>query len=83
MANTLPFITDQMKGESGAELSAIVDWFLWIEALSLAIAAIICCYTCEYNICIPVVHCNSIISIYPALLYVKIKYPRNRSDLKY
>ena len=47
MANTLPFITDQMIGASGAELSATVDWFLWIEVLSLAIAAIICCYTCE------------------------------------
>ena len=44
MANTLPFITDQMIGASGTELSATVDW---IEALSLAIPAIIGYYTGE------------------------------------
>ena len=56
IANTLPFITDQMIGASGAELSATVDWFLWIEALSLAIPAIIGCYTGEST--------NAIVSVF-------------------
>ena len=43
-ANTLPFITDQMIGASGAELSAAVDWYFWIVTVPLATTTVICCY---------------------------------------
>ena len=44
LANTLPFITDQMIGASGTELSAVVDWYFWTENISFAISIIFSCY---------------------------------------
>ena len=44
LANTLPFITDQMIGASGTELSAAVDWYFWTENISFAISIIFSCY---------------------------------------
>lgn len=41
IANTLPFITDQMIGASGAELSAAVDWSYWVSNIPFAITAIV------------------------------------------
>ena len=43
-ANTLPFITDQMIGASGAELSAAVDWYFWVATVPLAMTSVIRCY---------------------------------------
>ena len=47
IANTLPYITDQMIGASGDELSAAVDWYYWIYWLSAAIPPIVHCYIDE------------------------------------
>ena len=47
VANSLPFITDQMIGASGDELSAAVDWYYWIYWLSAPIPPIVHCYIDE------------------------------------
>ena len=41
IANALPFITDQMIGASGDELSAAVDWSYWVSNTPFAITAIV------------------------------------------
>ena len=46
-ANILPFITDQMIGASGAELSVAVDWYYWMERISFVIPSITGCYIGE------------------------------------
>ena len=43
-ANSLPFITDQMIGASGDELSAAVDWYYFVISILFTITAIIDCY---------------------------------------
>ena len=45
--NALPFITDQMIGASGAELSAAVDWYYFIESIPFAIVVTIHYYIDE------------------------------------
>ena len=47
IANTLPYITDQMIGASGDELSAAVDWYYWSTNIPFAITEIVDCYTDE------------------------------------
>ena len=46
-ANTLPFITDQMIGASGDELSAAIDWYYWVCSIPFVITVIVHCYTDE------------------------------------
>ena len=46
-ANSLPFITDQMIGASGAELSAAVDWYFWTQSITILIPVILSCYIGE------------------------------------
>ena len=46
-ANSLPFITDQMIGASGAELSAAVDWYFWTQNITILLPVIISCYIGE------------------------------------
>ena len=46
-ANTLPFITDQMIGASGDELSAAVDWYYWVINIPFTITTIVYCYIDE------------------------------------
>ena len=36
-ANTLPFVTDQIIGASGDELSAAVHWIIWSGVLPVMI----------------------------------------------
>ena len=44
VANSLPFITDQMIGASGDELSAAVDWYYWVINIPFVITTIVYCY---------------------------------------
>ena len=44
LANTLPFITDQMTEASSAELSAAIDWY---DGISFTISIIFSCYIDE------------------------------------
>ena len=46
-ANTLPFITDQMIGASGDELSAAIDWYYWVINIPFTITVIVHCYIDE------------------------------------
>ena len=47
LANALPFITDQMTEASSAELSAAIDWYVWIDGISFTISLIFSCYIDE------------------------------------
>ena len=49
-ANTLPYITDQMIGASGDELSAAVDWYYWVTNIPFVITVIVDCYIDESTI---------------------------------
>ena len=55
-ANTLPFITDQMIGASGTELSVAVDWYYWMERISFVIPSITGCYIGEST--------NAVVSVF-------------------
>ena len=47
IANALPYITDQMIGASGDELSAAVDWSYWSMNIPFVITVIVHCYINE------------------------------------